>query len=212
MENLPHAAARRKLRAEKRGVRLCKVQPNLSIARRCSKKANKLIREHEDTLAGIEATDVVQRNNVLVFSVSFILTSRVYRRRRVRRYLTCLSTSPTSCQTSITGRLRPVETITRGPGLALALFTSAVSDRAATSAAEVDPALSAALPVKRSSISYAVDNAPRSPRVLSMSPQQQLIAGFNRIHQARQRLHPVPVLAGSYLPISSPYASDGRNP
>ncbi|AXF31129.1 DUF2498 family protein [Klebsiella pneumoniae subsp. pneumoniae] len=31
-------------------------------------KANKLIREHEDTLAGIEATDVVQRNNVLVFS------------------------------------------------------------------------------------------------------------------------------------------------
>ncbi|STW29993.1 protein yciN [Klebsiella michiganensis] len=25
-------------------------------------KANKLIREHEDTLAGIEATDVVQRN------------------------------------------------------------------------------------------------------------------------------------------------------
>lgn len=28
-------------------------------------KANKLIREHEDTLAGIEATDVVQRNNVV---------------------------------------------------------------------------------------------------------------------------------------------------
>ncbi|MDU2541039.1 MAG: YciN family protein [Klebsiella sp.] len=34
---------------------------------------NKLIREHEDTLAGIEATDVVQRNNVLVFSGEFYL-------------------------------------------------------------------------------------------------------------------------------------------
>ena len=32
-------------------------------------KANKLIREHEDTLA----TDVVQRNNVLVFSGEFYL-------------------------------------------------------------------------------------------------------------------------------------------
>lgn len=36
-------------------------------------KANKLIREHEDTLAGIEATDVVQRNGVLVFSGEFYL-------------------------------------------------------------------------------------------------------------------------------------------
>ena len=35
--------------------------------------ANKLIREHEDTLAGIEATDVAQRNCVLVFSVEFYL-------------------------------------------------------------------------------------------------------------------------------------------
>lgn len=33
--------------------------------------ANKLIREHEDTLAGIEATDVTQRNGVLVFSGEF---------------------------------------------------------------------------------------------------------------------------------------------
>lgn len=36
-------------------------------------KANKLIRKHEDTLAGIEATDVVQRNGVLVFSGEFYL-------------------------------------------------------------------------------------------------------------------------------------------
>ncbi len=35
--------------------------------------ANKLIREHEDTLAGIKATDVAQRNGVLVFSGEFYL-------------------------------------------------------------------------------------------------------------------------------------------
>lgn len=35
--------------------------------------ANKLIREHEDTLAGIEATGVVQRNDVLVFSGEYFL-------------------------------------------------------------------------------------------------------------------------------------------
>ena len=31
-------------------------------------EANKLIRDHEDTLAGIEATGVEQRNGVLIFS------------------------------------------------------------------------------------------------------------------------------------------------
>ena len=35
--------------------------------------ANQLIRDHEDTLAGIEATNVVQRNGVLVFSGEFYL-------------------------------------------------------------------------------------------------------------------------------------------
>lgn len=35
--------------------------------------ANKLIREHDDTLAGIEATDVTQRNGVLVFSGDYFL-------------------------------------------------------------------------------------------------------------------------------------------
>lgn len=72
MENLPHAAARRKLRAEKKRSPLCKVQPN-NRSPDAARKANKLIREHEDTLAGIEATDVVQRNNVLVFSGEFYL-------------------------------------------------------------------------------------------------------------------------------------------
>ncbi|WP_333849311.1 YciN family protein [Leclercia sp.] len=36
-------------------------------------EANKLIREHEDTLAGIEATGVEQRNGVLVFSGDYFL-------------------------------------------------------------------------------------------------------------------------------------------
>lgn len=36
-------------------------------------EANKLIRDHEDTLAGIEATGVEQRNCVLVFSGEYFL-------------------------------------------------------------------------------------------------------------------------------------------
>ena len=36
-------------------------------------EANRLIREHEDTLAGIEATGVEQRNGVLVFSGEYFL-------------------------------------------------------------------------------------------------------------------------------------------
>jgi len=36
-------------------------------------EANKLSREHEDTLAGIEATGVEQRNGVLVFSGEYFL-------------------------------------------------------------------------------------------------------------------------------------------
>ena len=36
-------------------------------------EANKLIRDHEDTLAGIEATGVEQRNGVLIFSGEYFL-------------------------------------------------------------------------------------------------------------------------------------------
>ncbi|WP_312946880.1 YciN family protein [Superficieibacter sp.] len=36
-------------------------------------EANKLIRDHEDTMAGIEATGVTQRNGVLVFSGEYYL-------------------------------------------------------------------------------------------------------------------------------------------
>lgn len=73
MENLPHAAARRKLRAEKKRSPLCNGTTQPIDRQTLLEKANKLIREHEDTLAGIEATDVVQRNNVLVFSGEFYL-------------------------------------------------------------------------------------------------------------------------------------------
>lgn len=101
-------------------------------------KANKLIREHEDTLAGIEATDVVQRNNVRCLAVSFTLMSRDYRRRRVQRYLTCLSILLTSCRTSTTWSIKTGENNNARPRPRVMLFTSAVSDRAATSAAEAD--------------------------------------------------------------------------
>jgi len=36
-------------------------------------EANKIIREHEDTLGGIVATGVTQRNGVLVFSGDYFL-------------------------------------------------------------------------------------------------------------------------------------------
>ena len=36
-------------------------------------EANQLIRDHEDTMAGIEATDVVQKGDVLVFRGEYYL-------------------------------------------------------------------------------------------------------------------------------------------
>ena len=39
-------------------------------------EANRLIREHEDTMAGIEATGVEQRNGVLVFSGEYYLAEQ----------------------------------------------------------------------------------------------------------------------------------------
>ena len=38
--------------------------------------ANTLIRDHEDTLSGIEATGVTQRNGVLVFSGEYFLDAQ----------------------------------------------------------------------------------------------------------------------------------------
>ena len=57
-------------------------------------EANKLIRDHEDTLAGIEATGVEQRNGVLIF--------RVYRPRKAPPCLTCSNTWRIRFQRNIT--------------------------------------------------------------------------------------------------------------
>ncbi|VDZ89320.1 protein YciN [Lelliottia amnigena] len=65
-------------------------------------EANKLIRDHEDTLAGIEATGVEQRNGVLVFSGEYFLMSKVYPPPRAQQYLTCSNTWPTRSQRNIT--------------------------------------------------------------------------------------------------------------
>ena len=101
-------------------------------------KANKLIREHEDTLAGIEATDVVQRNNVLVFSGEFYLDEQGLPTPKSTAVFNMFSTSPTSCRTSITWSIKASGNDNARPWPRVMLFTSAVSDRAATSAAEVD--------------------------------------------------------------------------
>ena len=55
-------------------------------------EANKLIRDHEDTLAGIEATGVEQRNGVLVFSGEYFLDEQGYRPRKALPCLICLNT------------------------------------------------------------------------------------------------------------------------
>ncbi|MGK9171924.1 YciN family protein [Yokenella regensburgei] len=40
------------------------------------KLANQMIRDHEDTLSGIEATGVSQRNGILVFTGEYFLDSQ----------------------------------------------------------------------------------------------------------------------------------------
>lgn len=65
-------------------------------------EANRLIREHEDTLAGIEATDVTQRNGVLISAANSIWMNKACRRRKAPRYSTCLNTWRTRCRRSIT--------------------------------------------------------------------------------------------------------------
>lgn len=65
-------------------------------------EANKIIREHEDTLAGIVATGVTQRNGVLVFSGDYFLDEQGYRRPKVRRCLICLNIWRTYFLKSIT--------------------------------------------------------------------------------------------------------------
>jgi hypothetical protein len=65
-------------------------------------EANKIIREHEDTLAGIVATGVTQRNGVLVFSGDYFLDEQGLPTPKVRRCLICLNTWRTYFPKSIT--------------------------------------------------------------------------------------------------------------
>ena len=58
-------------------------------------EANKLIRDHEDTLAGIEATGVEQRNGVLVFSGEYFLDEQGLPTPKAPPCLTCLNTAHT---------------------------------------------------------------------------------------------------------------------
>ena len=55
-------------------------------------EANKIIREHEDTWRGIVATDVTQRNGVLVFSGDYFLDEQgTTNAQKQRRCLICLN-------------------------------------------------------------------------------------------------------------------------
>ena len=63
-------------------------------------EANKLIRDHEDTLAGIEATGVEQRNGVLIFSGEYFLDEQGP--RKAPPFLTCSNTWRIRFQRNIT--------------------------------------------------------------------------------------------------------------
>lgn len=98
-------------------------------------EANKLIRDHEDTTAGIEATGVEQRNGVLVFSGEYFLDEQGL---------------PTPKSTAVFNMFKctahtlsekyhwSIKTKTRGICLAF-FFTAAAFVRAATSVAAGDP-------------------------------------------------------------------------
>lgn len=65
-------------------------------------EANQIIRDHEDYMKGMVATDVEQKGNVLVFRGEFFWMKMAYRRRRAPRPSTCLSIWPTGCQRNTT--------------------------------------------------------------------------------------------------------------
>lgn len=59
-------------------------------------QANKMIREHEDYIAGMVATDVEQKMAYSSFAANILWTNRGCRRQKPRRYLICLNTWPIS--------------------------------------------------------------------------------------------------------------------
>lgn len=54
-------------------------------------EANRIIRSHEDFIHGMEATDVEQKGNVLVFRGSSLWTKTVCQRQKQPLYLICLN-------------------------------------------------------------------------------------------------------------------------
>lgn len=98
------------------------------------KEANKIIREHEDTLAGIEATGVTQRNGVLVFTGDYFLDEQGLPQPKAPRCLICSNTWPMCFQKNIIWLINAKREV-----LASRLsFTSMAFDPAATSVATID--------------------------------------------------------------------------
>lgn len=98
------------------------------------KEANKIIREHEDTLAGIEATGVTQRNGVLVFTGDYFLDEQGLPTAKSTACLICSNTWPMCFQKNITWLIKAKREV-----LSSRLsFTSTAFAHAATSVTTID--------------------------------------------------------------------------
>jgi hypothetical protein len=141
-----------------------------------------------------------QRNGVLVFSGEYFLDEQGCRPGKARRYSICSNIWRMNCLKIPSDRLKK----TRGHGLAfLFYFTSAVSVRAATSASATVCAF-CGTSGKAVDELFALLIAQADHLMALKQPQQQLVAGTDRIHQPFfQRLRTIPVLAGATCSISS---------
>ncbi len=98
------------------------------------KEANKIIREHEDTLAGIEATGVTQRNGVLVFTGDYFLDEQGLPTAKSTAVFNMFKHPPMCFQKNIIWLIKAKREV-----LASRLsFTSMAFDPAATSVATID--------------------------------------------------------------------------
>lgn len=98
------------------------------------KEANKIIREHEDTLAGIEATGVTQRNGVLVFTGDYFLDEQGCQQPKAPRCLICSNTWPMCFQKNITWLIKAKREVLPSR----LSFTSMAFAPAATSVTTID--------------------------------------------------------------------------
>ncbi len=101
-------------------------------------EANKIIREHEDTMAGIVATGVTQKKWRAGFQRRLLFRrARVTDPLKAPRCLTCLNTWRMCCLRSITWLINPCRMALNA--IRQSLFTSTAFVHAATSAAATDP-------------------------------------------------------------------------